>query len=51
MKDTPEIYLAKSGKCKHSNSRYPDTAIAAWPTRSNTFRTSPLSGWGTRVLI
>jgi len=31
MEDTPEIYLAKSGKCKHSNSRYPDTAIAAWP--------------------
>jgi len=28
MKDTPEIYLAKSGKCEHSNSRYPDTAIA-----------------------
>lgn len=25
MKDTPEIYLAKS------DSRYPDTAIAAWP--------------------
>jgi len=45
MEDTPEIYLAKS------DSRYPDTAIAAWPTRSNTFRTSPLSGWGTRVLI